>query len=158
VTVRARTNTEAWVVNHVSDTVSIVNLNTGVVTHTLQTDDEPADVVFAGNPQRAFVTASQVNKVMVFDPNNLTAEPQTIEIAGEDPRGLAVSTDGNTVYAAIFESVNASTVVRGGRTSNDYRGVESANSPYNGQNPPPNSGNSFVPAMTPGLPTPPALA
>ena len=158
VTVRSRSNTEAWVVNHVSDSISIVNLTTGVVTHTLQTEDEPADVVFAGNPQRAFVTASQVNSVMVFDPNNLTAEPQTIEIAGEDPRGLAVSTDGNTVYAAIFESGNASTIVRGGRTSNDYRGVDSVNSPYAGQNPPPNSGNSTVPAMTPGLPTPPRVS
>lgn len=56
VTVRARTNTEAWVVNHVSDSVSIVDLVSGSVTRTLDTADEPCDVVFAGTPTRAFVS------------------------------------------------------------------------------------------------------
>lgn len=158
VSVRARSNAEAWVVNHVSDTISIVDLNSGVVTHTLQTDDEPADVIFAGNPERAFVTASQVNTVMVFDPANLNADPQVIEIAGEDPRSLAVSTDGSTVYAAIFESGNASTIVRGGRLRNDYLGVESPLGPYGGQNPPPNAGNGFSPAINSALPTPPRVS
>ncbi len=158
VTVRARSNTEAWVVNHISDSVSIVDLTAGVVVHTLQTEDEPADVVFAGNPERAFVTSSQTNTVMVFDPNNLTAEPETIAIAGEDPRALAVSTDGNTVYAAIFESGNASTVVRGGRRTTDYLGVESPRGSYGGQNPPPNSGNEFEPAINPALPAPPRVS
>lgn len=158
VTVRARTDNEAWVVNQISDTISIVDLSAGVVRHTLQTEDEPADVIFAGNPQRAFVTASQANTVMVFDPSNLSAEPQIISIAGEDPRGLAVSVDGNTVYAAIFESGNASTVVRGGRTRTDFLGVESPNGPYSGQNPPPNDGDNFTPALNPALPTPPEVS
>jgi YVTN family beta-propeller protein len=48
VSVRARTSTEAWVVNHVSDSVSIVDLAAGNVVATLDTDDEPCDVVFAG--------------------------------------------------------------------------------------------------------------
>src|SRR5215470_19560268 len=56
VTVRARTNGEAWVVNRVSDSVSIVNLTTRNVTATLTVGDEPADVIFAGSPQRAFVS------------------------------------------------------------------------------------------------------
>jgi len=67
VSVRARSNTEAWVVNHVSDSISIVDLSSGTVTYTLQTEDEPADVVFAGDDNRAFVTASQANMVQVFD-------------------------------------------------------------------------------------------
>ena len=54
VTVRARTNTEIWVVNHVSDSISIVDLNTMNVIQTITTGDEPADVVFAGSSQRAF--------------------------------------------------------------------------------------------------------
>lgn len=62
VSVRARTNTEVWVVNHVSDSISIVDLNTMSVRTTLATDDEPCDVVFAGFPQRAFVSCSQASQ------------------------------------------------------------------------------------------------
>jgi len=35
VSVRARSNTEAWVINHISDSVSIVSLATGNVVATL---------------------------------------------------------------------------------------------------------------------------
>src|SRR5437868_12665297 len=55
VSVRARTNTEAWVVNRVSDTVGIVDLGTRNVVATLAAGDEPGDVLSAGSPQRAFV-------------------------------------------------------------------------------------------------------
>ena len=71
VSVRARTSTEAWVVNHISDSVSIVDLTTLRVVATLATGDEPCDVVFAGSPQRAFVSVSQLNQVKVYDPANL---------------------------------------------------------------------------------------
>lgn len=37
--------TEAWVVNHLSDSVSVVNLVSGVVTRTLLVGDEPRDIV-----------------------------------------------------------------------------------------------------------------
>src|SRR5262249_23154866 len=68
--VRARSNTEAWVVNYLSDSVSIVDLVAMNVVATLPTEDEPADVAFAGTPQRAFVTGAQASKLMVFDPVN----------------------------------------------------------------------------------------
>ncbi|MEM9015758.1 MAG: hypothetical protein AAGC68_02005, partial [Verrucomicrobiota bacterium] len=48
VSVRFRSNSELWVVNHVSDSISIVDLTEEVVADTLQTFDEPCDVVFAG--------------------------------------------------------------------------------------------------------------
>ena len=67
VSVRARTNDEVRVVNHVSDSVSVISLSTANVIATFKTDDEPADVVFAGSPQRAFVSCSQVNTIQVFD-------------------------------------------------------------------------------------------
>ncbi len=111
ISVRARSNDEAWVVNHVSDSVSIVELTTGRVVHTLDTDNEPADVVFAGSPPRAFVSASEANKINVFDLSDLTAAPQTVNVFGEDPRSLAVSPDGQIVYAGIFESGNNTTLV-----------------------------------------------
>ncbi len=60
VSVAARTNTEVWVVNHLSDSVSIVDLS-GVpqVTRTLLVGDEPRDIVFAGTGgNRAFITTA----------------------------------------------------------------------------------------------------
>lgn len=58
VSVRARNNNEIWVVNHVSDSVSIINLSTMSVRATILTGDEPCDVVFAGPRERAFVSVS----------------------------------------------------------------------------------------------------
>ena len=40
VAVAARSDTEAWVVNHLSDSVSVVDLNAGVVAATVRTRDE----------------------------------------------------------------------------------------------------------------------
>ena len=59
VAVAARNNQEVWVVNHVSDSVSVVSLNgTPHVIRTLLVGDEPRDIVFAGNPVRAFITTA----------------------------------------------------------------------------------------------------
>lgn len=145
--VRARSDTQAWVVNQISDSVSVVNLTAGTVIATLDTDDEPADIVFAGSPLRAFVSNSQSNSVQVFNPNNLAASPQTIAINGEDPRALAVSRDGLSVYVAIFESGNGSTILSGGRGSgNPGNVVDDPIGPYGGVNPPSNSGTPQNPA------------
>src|SRR4029079_6767066 len=106
--------------NHISDSVSIVNLSTMNVVATLKTDDEPADVVFAGNPQRADVSLSQANTVLIFDPANLAGAPTRLSIDGEDPRAMAVVTNpgNNTTFVcvAIFESGNHSTILGGGTT------------------------------------------
>jgi len=69
VAVAARTNlagqTEAWVVNHLSDSVSIVELDPADVTRsrvarTLLVGDEPRDIVFAGSGHgRAFITCAR---------------------------------------------------------------------------------------------------
>lgn len=152
VSVRARTNTEAWVVNHLSDSISIVDIPSARVVRTIiNTGDEPCDVVFAGVPQRAFVSISQRNQIAVYDPAAPATAPTILAIEGEDPRGLAVSADGSRVYAAIFESGNATGAVR-------QQDVTNPTGPYAGQNPPPNSGNVFSPALTPGLPPPPPVA
>ena len=61
VAVAARTNDEVWVVNHLSDSVSIVDLSGGVpiVARTLLVGDEPRDIVFAGaGGNRAFITTA----------------------------------------------------------------------------------------------------
>src|SRR5579859_6586099 len=59
VAVAARNNSEVWVVNHLSDSVSVVSLTgTPRVTRTLLVGDEPRDIVFAGSPARAFITTA----------------------------------------------------------------------------------------------------
>ena len=61
VAVAARTNDEVWVVNHLSDSISIVDLSGAVplVTRTLLVGDEPRDIVFAGEGgNRAFITTA----------------------------------------------------------------------------------------------------
>ena len=49
-----------WVVNHLSDSVSIVDpsLSPPQVVRTLLTGDEPRDIVMAGTPERAFVSTA----------------------------------------------------------------------------------------------------
>src|SRR5262245_49708002 len=59
VAVAARDDSEVWVVNHLSDSVSVVSLTgTPRVVRTLLVGDEPRDVVFAGSPARAFITTA----------------------------------------------------------------------------------------------------
>jgi cysteine-rich repeat protein len=61
VSVAARTDGEVWVVNHLSDSISIVDVSLAVpmVTRTLLVGDEPRDIVFAGTGgNRAFITTA----------------------------------------------------------------------------------------------------
>src|SRR5262249_37677093 len=61
VAVAARSSTEAWVVNLLSDSVSVVDLAGPAprVVRTLLVGDEPRDIVFAGaGGNRAFVTTA----------------------------------------------------------------------------------------------------
>lgn len=163
VSVRALSPSKAWVVNRISDSISIVDLERGVVEWTILTPDEPADVVFAGDPLRAFVSCSGTDQVLVYDP----AQPRpaalaSLEIIGEEPRALAVSPDGLTVYCAIFESGNATTILGGGLEISTTlafppNAVNHPSGPYGGVNPPPNSGNSFEPPVNPLAGTPPPV-
>jgi YVTN family beta-propeller protein len=111
VSVNPRTNTEAWVVNQVSDSISIVDVEKGIVVDTLSVKDEPADVVFAGFERGlAFVSVSRSNEVRVFDAVTRT-EIRRIPLEGENPRALAVSPDGSRVYVAFALSGNKTTIV-----------------------------------------------
>ena len=103
VSVRARSDSEAWVVNHISDTVSVVNLISGNVVATLQTEDEPCDVVFAGAPQRAFVSCSQANSVLVFDPDAALCEAIRSVLTEESSCEVATATSALEAGAAAQE-------------------------------------------------------
>jgi YVTN family beta-propeller protein len=143
VAVAARTNGEVWVVNHLSDSVSIVDVSTTPprVTRTLLVGDEPRDIVFAGpGGNRAFITAAHRGQnrpgdpqlttagvgradVWVFDATSLGATlggtPLNIlSLFGDTPRALAVAPGGGTVYAAVFHSGNQTTTVSEGAVCN----------------------------------------
>jgi YVTN family beta-propeller protein len=142
--VAARSNSEVWVVNHLSDSVSILDVGTSPprVTRTLLVGDEPRDIVFAGpGGNRAFITAAHRGQnrpgdpqlttpgigradVWVFDATNLDNGNPTptlggvpitvLTLFGDTPRALATSPDGGTVYAAVFHSGNQTTALSGG--------------------------------------------
>src|SRR5262245_4621915 len=109
VTVAARTSSEAWVVNSLSDTVSIVDLDLGTVTRTIAVGDWPTDVVFAAG--KAFVAVSQEDAVKVFNLADLAAPPVRVDLFGRDVRALAVSPNQAKVYAVLLQSGNQTTVV-----------------------------------------------
>ena len=128
---------QVWVVNHLSDSVSIVDVATLRVVRTLHVGDEPRDIVFAGaGRSRAFISAAHRGQnrpgdpqlltpsvgradVWVFESTGLGASAGGDEIAilsafGDTPRALATSPDGLTVYLAVFHSGNKTTTVSEG--------------------------------------------
>ncbi len=117
VAVAARSDNEVWVVNHLSDDISIVDVAAGNVVRTLHVGDEPTDVVFARTstapnaPELAFVCVSQEDRIKVFDPALLAPVGAPIPVFGVDPRALALSPDRTRVYAAAFESGNRTTII-----------------------------------------------
>jgi DNA-binding beta-propeller fold protein YncE len=157
VAVAARNDDEVWVVNHLSDSVSVVNVKKpkrAHVTRTLLVGDEPRDIVFAQD--RAYVTTAHRGQntgrnpqlttpsvgradVWVFNPSalgdTLAGVPVTVlSLFADTPRALAVSPDGTTVYAAAFRSGNRTTVVNERHVTN------------NGFAPPPSTNADGVPA------------
>ncbi len=147
VAVAVRNDGEVWVVNHLSDSVSIVDVSTAIpqVKRTLLVGDEPRDIVFSAN-DRAFITTARRGQqrtdpsiagvpgagdpllttpstpradVWVFDGANPGAGVggtplKIVELFGDTPRALAVSPDGNTVFAAILFSGNQTASVSEG--------------------------------------------
>ena len=112
VSVTQRTDDEVWVANFLSDSVSVVSLSEGRVVDTLRVKDEPSDIVFAGG--KAFVSAGASDDVHVFDA--VTHAPLgIIDIDGKDPRAMAVSPDGATVYVLIQRSGNRTSVIPKGQ-------------------------------------------
>jgi DNA-binding beta-propeller fold protein YncE len=143
VTVAARSNAEVWVVNHLSDSVSIVDVASSPprVVRTLLVGDEPRDLVFAGSPERAFITTAHRGQQRTHasiaavpgagDPQLTTegvgradvwvfnASSPGGALGGVPDRILtffadtprALATDGTTVYVAAFHSGNQTTVI-----------------------------------------------
>jgi DNA-binding beta-propeller fold protein YncE len=137
VAVAVRDEDEVWVVNHLSDSVSVVRMDSdfkGHVERTLLVGDEPRDLVFAGpDRRRAFITTAHRGQnsvldaqtttpgvgrsdVWVFDAASLGAAPggaplTVVQLFADTPRALAVDPTGTRVYAATFNSGNRTTTV-----------------------------------------------
>ena len=154
VSVRWRSTNELWVVNHISSSVSVVDVARRLIVATLQTKAGPADVVFAGAPQRAYVSCAREDVVQVFDPISRLLVTNLI-VKGDRPKSLDVSPDGARVYVALFESGNASTILAPRLTTLDVVPppgvVADPEGPHHGQDPPPNRGALFVPPIAPYL-------
>jgi len=153
VSVKFRNNNELWVVNYISRSISIVELSTRRVAATLQTRHGPWDVVFAGTPERAYVSCTEFNTVQVIDPASF-AVVTNLTIMGERPKAMVVSPDASKVYVAILESGNGTTILAPPFTINrpEPGPLGDTNGPYMGQNPPPNDGMSFNPPINPDIP------
>jgi MYXO-CTERM domain-containing protein len=140
VAVALRDDGEAWVVNQVSDSVSVVDLAASPprVVRTILVGDEPSDIVFAGPGRaRAFITTARRGQntpdpggafatpglgraqVWVLDaddlgPGLLPTPIAVLTLFTDRPRALAVTPDGNTVYAAGFLTGNRTTALNEG--------------------------------------------
>lgn len=163
--VRFRTSHELWVVNNLSDSVSIIDVVARRVTATLTTLDDPYDIVFAGVPQRAFVSCGLPSFLQVFDPADWSAPSVIVPLQGNNPRALAVTPDGISVVAAFFHSGNRTTIISGGVSHPNSNIVNyppdivtSSVGPYGGVNPPPNAGNVFSPTRNTAAGTPPKVS
>jgi DNA-binding beta-propeller fold protein YncE len=134
---------EVWVVNHLSDSVSIVDVASSPprVRRTLLIGDEPRDIVFAGLPQRAFISTAHRGQqrthaslaavpgagdpqlttegigradVWVFDAANPGSAVGGVPLQIRTffaDTPRALATDGTTVYVAAFHSGNRTTVI-----------------------------------------------
>jgi DNA-binding beta-propeller fold protein YncE len=110
ISVAVRNDSEVWVLNHISDSISVVHLKRAVVLATIQVGDRPGDIVFAAQGHRAFVSSMTERCVYVIDTKSYETISK-ISIAGNNPRSLAVSKDGEKVWVAIHHSGNQTTVV-----------------------------------------------
>jgi YVTN family beta-propeller protein len=107
---------EAWVANHISDSVSVVDIDPTSPTAwtvidtiqdvdptTLVTNfDEPVGIAFA-DANKAYVALSSRDQIAVVDANTRLVTG-TIPIASQDPRAMLVSN--GRLFVASFESGN----------------------------------------------------
>src|SRR6266403_2061105 len=97
VAVAARTNGEVWVVNHLSDSVSIIDVSSNPprVVRTLLVGDEPRDIVFAGTGgNRAFITTAHRGQNRGADPQLTTPGVGRADVWVFDAANLETSLGG----------------------------------------------------------------
>jgi len=107
VAVAARSNNEVWVVNHLSDSVSIVDVSATPprVTRTLLVGDEPSDIVFGGTGgNRAFITTAHRGQ--------RRSDPSIASVSGAgDPQLTSAGVGRADVW--VFDATNLGTTFGG---------------------------------------------
>ena len=108
VSIAERSPDEVWVVNEMSDSVSVVSIPRRLAVAHLETGDEPADIVFAGG--KAFVTGARDNSVRVFDAETREVVAD-VTLQSLFPRAMAVGAGGEKIYVAAQMSGNKTTIL-----------------------------------------------
>ncbi len=120
---------EVWVANHVSDSVSVIDIDLASPTHlqviaTVQEFDpatkatrfdEPVGVAFASN-EKAYVALSSENQIAVINVTTRQVDKR-LDIAAQDPRAIAVR--GERLYVIPFESNNKTQLSGGTKIDGD---------------------------------------
>ena len=120
---------ELWVANHVSDSVSIIDLKASSPTHFCVIDtlqqldpdtrstrfDEPVGIAFASD-RKAYVSLSSENEIAVIDVPTRTISKR-LRITAQEPRGIAVRN--GRLYVISFESGNQTQLSGGSREKID---------------------------------------
>jgi YVTN family beta-propeller protein len=173
IAIAARTEAEVYVVNHLSDSVSVVDASDPskpYVKATLLVGDEPRDVVIGGpSHDKVFITTAHRGQnnprdpqlstpgvgradVWVFNANSLSAAPSIITLFCDTPRSLAVSGDGTKVYAAAFHSGSQTTCLHARAVTDAPADNARINDGFRGlRAPPPSADADGVPAPEMGL-------
>lgn len=168
VAIAVASESEIYVVNHLSDSVSVVDASDPAqpfVRATLLLGDEPRDIVLAGTKRdKLFVTTAHRGQnhpgdpqfttpgigradVWVFNRENLAASPDILTLFCDTPRALAVNADGTRVYAAAFHSGNQTTVLDTFAVSSSTQNNHIINDGFIGLGmPPPITTSADVPA------------
>ena len=120
---------ELWVANHVSDSVSVIDINPKSRTHLRVVDtiqdfdlrtkatrfDEPVGIAFASN-EKAYVALSSENRIAIVDVRTRKVT-RHLRITAQDPRAIVVRH--GKLYVIPFESNNKTQLSGGYRIDGD---------------------------------------
>ena len=109
---------EAWVSNHVSDSVSVIDTTfgspsyLGVVETVQDVDangvtlfDEPVGIAFSGDGSEAYIALSSRNDVAIVNTSSYAVTGR-VHVTNQEPRAIAVK--GDRLFVLAFESGNKS--------------------------------------------------
>ena len=90
-----------YVTNEADNSVSILDLETGAPVAQVATGGRPRSVIFTADGLRAFVACETTHALTLIDARTHTRTGE-LELPGDGvrPMGLAISTDGRTLYAS----------------------------------------------------------
>ena len=110
VSLALRGSNQLWVVNRVGDSLSVVDLERGVVVRRLRCVDDPCDLHIDEAGGRVFVSSGSRDVVQVLSLKH-GREITRIAIPGAEPTVLRASRDGTRLHVLVHKSGNGTTIV-----------------------------------------------